>query len=273
MLRRSRTASSSSGNHADKKHLRVAVDKQKSESGKRTTNSSDAEDYDDDDDEVLTRKSTRKSSVASVALSPSSKKRRSELDKLLEAGSSSFHFETARETATRLNGNELGPIHVDVDNNSFDVKQTPTETKEAVVESDVEEVVEPSAKKKKKIKIKKMVGRKNPERLLQQADSSGGVVSVPKKRGNPEWVNKKQKGTPPGRKGRPPKSGRKRLVHVVESSESRNQDEARREMLEKYLPPNLFEDLEIKLEDVDGSEANVEAMEFSFERTPYRESW
>ena len=40
------------------------------------------------------------------------KKRRSELDKLLEAGSSSFHFETARQTANRL-GQELGPIHVD----------------------------------------------------------------------------------------------------------------------------------------------------------------
>ena len=257
--------------------MRVAVDKIKSDNGKRTANSSDAEDYDDEDDEVLMRKSTRKSSVASVALSPSSRKRRSELDKLLEAGSSSFHFETARETATRLNGNELGPIHVDVEDNSYDLNQKTTETaaKEVVAaESDVEEVVEPSAKKKKKIKVKKLIGRKNPDRLLQQADSSAVVATVPKKRGNPEWANKKQKGTPPGRKGRPPKSGRKRAVHVVaESSESRDQDEARRELLEKYLPPNLFEDLDVKLEDVDGSEANVEAMEFSFERTPFRESW
>jgi hypothetical protein len=122
MLRRARTASSSSGTHLGsdgKKHLRVAVEKIKVESGKRptTVTSSDEEDNDDEDEdnEVVPRKSNRKSSLASLALSPSSRKRRSELDKLLEAGSSSFHFETARETATRLNGNELGPIHVDVD--------------------------------------------------------------------------------------------------------------------------------------------------------------
>ena len=79
-----------------------------------------SDESDDEDDEVPTtpRKSRRKSSAASTALSPHSRKRRSELDKLLEAGSSSFHFETARETATRLNGNELGPIHIDVDESS-----------------------------------------------------------------------------------------------------------------------------------------------------------
>jgi len=119
MLRRARTASSSSGAHLGsdgKKHLRVAVEKIKVESGKRqTTATSSDDDNDDEDDEMVPRKTTRKSSLASLALSPSSRKRRSELDKLLEAGSSSFHFETARETATRLNGNELGPIHVDVD--------------------------------------------------------------------------------------------------------------------------------------------------------------
>ena len=47
-------------------------------------------------------------------VSPASKKRRSELDKLLDAGLSSFHCETAKQAAERL-----GPLQVDVsDNNS-----------------------------------------------------------------------------------------------------------------------------------------------------------
>ena len=47
-------------------------------------------------------------------VSPASKKRRSELDKLLDAGLSSFHCETAKQAAARL-----GPLQVDVsDNNS-----------------------------------------------------------------------------------------------------------------------------------------------------------
>ena len=116
MLRRARTASSSSAaNPETKKHLRVTVEKIKMEKKSLVAAYSD-----ESDDEVPTtpRKSLRKSSVASTALSPSSRKRRSELDKLLEAGSSSFHFETARETATRINGNELGPIHIEVDDSS-----------------------------------------------------------------------------------------------------------------------------------------------------------
>ena len=123
MLRRARTASSSSAaNHENKKHLRVSVEKIKMDKKSLVAMYSDdneSETENDDDDVPTTpRKSTRKSSLANTALSPSSRKRRSELDKLLEAGSSSFHFETARETATRLNGNELGPIHVDVDDSN-----------------------------------------------------------------------------------------------------------------------------------------------------------
>ena len=119
MLRRARTASSSSAaNPETKKHLRVALEKIKLD--KKSLVAAYSDESDDEDDEVPTtpRKSRRKSSAASTALSPHSRKRRSELDKLLEAGSSSFHFETARETATRLNGNELGPIHIDVDESS-----------------------------------------------------------------------------------------------------------------------------------------------------------
>ena len=73
--------------------------------------------------------------------SPRRRGKRSELDKLLEAGSSSFHFETAKEAKRRSGGNDddsseeseehseeeeengrksLGPIHVDVSEGSSD---------------------------------------------------------------------------------------------------------------------------------------------------------
>lgn len=154
-------------------------------------------------------------------------------------------------------------------------------------ESDVDDevVLEPSAKKKKKNvvagKKSKAVVSRVQDRLLQQADSASlsTTASVPKKRGNPEWLhNKKAKG-PLGRKsmGRPPKSVGRRKGFASGKHEAAetvpDPDEERRLLLEKYLPSNLFEELEQRLEEVDGSEADVEAMEFSFERTPFRESW
>ena len=47
------------------------------------------------------RKKNKRNKPQPSAVSPSSKKRRSELDKLLEAGLSSFHCETAKEAADR----------------------------------------------------------------------------------------------------------------------------------------------------------------------------
>ena len=183
--------------------------------------------------------------------------------------------------------------NVNIDIYSSDgIKPKPEEEEDPIAasESDVDDevVLEPSAKKKKKNvvaagKKSKAVVSRVQDRLLQQADSvsSSTTASVPKKRGNPEWLhNKKTKG-PPGRKssmGRPgPKSvGRRKgfAAGKVEAAETvPDVNEERRMLLEKYLPADLFEDIEQRLEEVDGSEADVEAMEFSFERTPFRESW
>lgn len=102
--RRIRANSSSSTNHdiiATKK-LRVEVTKLEDEMGSDNSLSGD-------DDEISQRKKLRSSAV-----SPSSKKRRSELDKLLDAGLSSFHCESAKQAAARL-----GPLKVEVsDSNS-----------------------------------------------------------------------------------------------------------------------------------------------------------
>jgi hypothetical protein len=241
----------------------------------------ESDDIDADDDTTQRKSSSRKLSSGSLsALSPTGRKRRSELDKLLEAGSSSFHFETAKEATTRINGVDLGPIHVDVED------KTKAEPKPEVVSDlgeEEEEEFEPPAKRKKKLPPaeKPVPARKVPDRLLQQADTaattatstSRAAASPPKKRGNPVWMKKKQKMA--ARKGRPPKVGRKRKVGPAASSANAldPQDEARLALLEQLLPPNLFDDLESKLEEVDGLEADVEAMEFSFERTPFRESW
>ena len=293
-LRRARTASSSSGIHL---HANNNDTKRRP---KRASEEDHDHDVDDntEDDEPSTRKSTRKASVASVvALSPSSRKRRSELDKLLEAGSSSFHFETAREATTRINGENLGPIHVDVDSGSGNkTKNEPAD--EEASESEVEEVFEPAAKKLKRNSLTEKAAEKpgrKPDRLLQQAHSSASSSSSssgsstssaaveekpppspPKKRGVVESLKKKLKpaaATAPARKGRPPKFGRKRGSRNDEASRVRDEEEERLAVLEKYLPSDLFEEIEVQLADLDGSEVDVEAMQFSFERTPFRESW
>ena len=239
------------------------------------------------------------------ALSPTSRKRRSELDKLLEAGSSSFHFETAREATNRINGETLGPIHVDVDS-SFKVKNGSDDMES---DSDIDsEVFKPSAAKKKK-KTEQTEATQPPrkpslqasERLLQQAQqqssssspstsSSSSTTTITtalpppattsteksspssKKRGNPSWVKKKLKTskTRPVKKGRPSKTGHKvRKAKTAAEEEALDKEAARREMLEKYLPSSMFEELELNLSEVDGVEADVEAMQFSFERTPF----
>jgi len=47
----------------------------------------------------------------------------------------------------------------------------------------------------------------------------------------------------------------------------------RANVLKKCLPSDLFDELERQLAEVDGSEVNPEAMLFSFEQPPMKESW
>ena len=61
---------------------------------------------------ATTARPTRSNTKQTQHQSPSPKRRRTELDKLLDAGCSSFHFETAKEF--HKNNAALGPIHIDV---------------------------------------------------------------------------------------------------------------------------------------------------------------
>ena len=68
---------------------------------------------------ATTSRPTRRNAKQTQQQSPSPKRRRTELDKLLDAGCSSFHFETAKEfqknnTPPKNNAATLGPIHIDV---------------------------------------------------------------------------------------------------------------------------------------------------------------
>merc|ERR1712083_1263668 len=120
-------ANSSSSNHGygeffTTKKLRVEVTKLE----ELTDHSVDAFSSADEtcpNSESRTRKKLRttRSKVAESAVSPPERKRsyRSELDKLLEAGLSSFHCETARQAADRL-----GPLKVDVSDNSSESGST-----------------------------------------------------------------------------------------------------------------------------------------------------
>jgi len=98
-----------------------------------------------------TRSRTRGGEPASSP-SPSKRSRRSELDKLLEAVDTSFHYETAAAAAKRIGGSaELGPLEIDVsDSNMESGDEEDEETnfkKRKHSESEAE-----SADKRKKIK-------------------------------------------------------------------------------------------------------------------------
>ena len=117
--RRIRANSSSSNHHNEgfSKKLRVEVTKLENLkasdlSTKETSDLSSSDELNEADQRPQRKKLRSRQSADNV--SPASKKRRGELDKLLEAGLSSFHCETAKQAAARL-----GPLQVDVsDNNS-----------------------------------------------------------------------------------------------------------------------------------------------------------
>jgi len=95
----------------------------------------------DDESEGSYTKSTRSRSHQDSISSPSPGKRarRSELDKLLEAVDTSFHFETAAAAAKRLGGpSDLGPLEIDVSDSNLD-------------ESGQEEDLEEENQKKRKL--------------------------------------------------------------------------------------------------------------------------
>ena len=215
-------------------------------------------------------KRTRKDSEPSE--SDSTRKRRTELDKLLDAGSSSFHFETAKQTAERL-----GPIHIDV-NEKRDNRRSSDEEESM---SDAEKRRPPGwltipSKKKKNPKD----SRSNPRKQHLLKKVSPGVSSTAKSAAQakitqffPKASNKKiisPKSIPP-----PPKRNRgKFLFKKVETEETEDESDNDKDHCKvSYVAPHILKTMEVQLAVVNGTEVPVEALRFSFENTPAREGW
>ena len=267
--RRIRANSSSSNHHNEcftTKKLRVEVTKlDLSKTEHFTSDLSSSDEQLTEAAEEQQRSQRNKLRTRQNNVSPSSKKRRSELDKLLEAGLSSFHCETAKQAADRLgmisskisiitiSGQAflakmavvtkkkilyrifqrlyylicfLGPLQVDVSDNNSGSEASSHEDK-------------PTNNKSKN------------SRLLQECSSSGADV------------NQNSKGQATGKKrGRKPKNKSKTATDDLSDAFSPNST------CESPIAPEFDE-----LNDVDGTELNHQDMEFSFERTPHREGW
>ena len=214
----------------------------------------------------------RKRNESESAEIDSTRKRRTELDKLLDAGSSSFHFETAKQTAERL-----GPIHIDVDNE----KETPEnsdEEEESLSEAEKRRppgwLTIPSKKKKNP---KDSRGGSKKQRLLKKV-SPGNSAS--KNAGQAKITNffprtisgrkvLSPKSIPP-----PPKRNRGKFVFKkleVEGTEDESDSNETSQI--SYVSPSLLQEMEDRLSLVNGSEVPVDSLRFSFENTPAREGW
>ena len=116
----------------------------------------------------------RKRNESESGETDSTRKRRNELDKLIDAGTSSFHFETAKQTAERL-----GPIHIDVD----DEKESPENSDEdEESQSDAEKRRPPGwltipSKKKKNPKDSRVSPKK--QRLLKKVSPRNSATKSP----------------------------------------------------------------------------------------------
>ncbi len=204
-------ANSSSSNHdlfsTTTKKLRVEVTKLEVNTDLSSEQDSDSDTQDRSQPRVKKQRSLRSNCNL---MSPNTKKRRSELQKLLEAGLSSFHCETAKQAADRL-----GPLKVDVsedaDNNSESGSSSVTNNKGLLQEADVNQ-----NPKKRKAKIKN------------------------------------------SRNSRNSKASKKKNANNEDSEDDDDEDN---------------EHLDHALKDIDGKEVEVDGLEYSFERTPMRESW
>ena len=240
--RRIRANSSSSNHHSEcinaTKKLRVEVTKVddmiKTENSELEASSSD--EITGENAERSQRKKLRSRRSAdtnssektptSNSLSPVSKKRRSELDKLLEAGLSSFHCESAKQAADRL-----GPLKVDVSDGS-----------EAGSYEASENIKSPGK-----------------SRLLQEADVNQNSKS-PGRRAS----RSPKKGGRGGGRGRGRRVGNKANDSEADLSVS---------PVSSAFSPCVPNDIADALKRVDSHEVEISSMDFSFERTPFRESW
>lgn len=167
--RRIRANSSSSNHHnevggySSSKKLVVEVTKlenlKASDLSTKETSDLSSSDERNEEDQLRPQRKKLRSRSNFDNVSPASKKRRSELDKLLDAGLSSFHCETAKQAAERL-----GPLQVDVsDNNSgseascYDDKLPKSKNSRLLQEADVNQ----NSKGKKGRKPKKSRNKNN----------------------------------------------------------------------------------------------------------------
>lgn len=201
-----------------------------------------------------------------------SRKRRTELDKLLDAGSSSFHFETAKATAERL-----GPIHIDVDDekqNSRKYSDEEESLSEAERRRPVGWLTIPS-KKKKNPKDNRCSPKK--QRLLKKVSPGNAAAKSPSQSKITEFFTKtteknvlSPKSIPP-----PPKRNRGKFrfkkQEIEESEDESDSNETSSQV--SYVASNILEAIEKELALVDGCEVPVDSLRFSFENTPAREGW
>jgi len=128
---------------------------------------------------------SEKLSKSSSYLSPSKRARRSELDKLLEAVDTSFHFETAAAAAKRLgvdNQSDLGPLEIDVSDSNVGSDEDSSRPQEPVKNS---KKVIPSRKRKhseiegdKESLTKRRINRGNLLKTLSPATSSKSKIDL-----------------------------------------------------------------------------------------------
>jgi len=72
--------------------------------------------------------------------------------------------------------------------------------------------------------------------------------------------------------GRPPKLGKRRQMEQKALARQRAEEDVK-SIFEKYLPNNVFDDLENELSECVDTKTCVDTFQFSFERVPVRESW
>lgn len=205
--------------------------------------------------------------------SPSPKRRRTELDKLLEAGSSSFHFETARQASCRENG--LGPIHVDVTEHHSNSSTDETQNKPSKASTTLKISV-----KKTKTKVVEVHTDTDEENELDVENQEDSIKEEEEE--EEEQGRTKSKG---GKK----KRGHRRLLltkedlldgplHIAPKEEKKKKSGllrrfSREPNVNDYLPRDLFESLDERLGQITSESVDVNGMSFSFEHTPFNEGW
>ena len=285
------------------KKLRVDLERLKVGKGGKAPSEDEGEDGDEEEEseeeeEVTTRssrKSTRQSRSNSTKEaksrgqdSPSPRrKKRTELHKLLDAGSSSFHFETAaqekaRESSEKGMTNGLGPIHVDVSdghsNSSEDAKETLKRKRRDVAEEESEKDEE--EEEETEVEEDEEESEEEDDEPPVKRGRRGGRI------GRPPSAKKKGARTKDGRRKKrrllvtkedlmdgPAFIGSKEDATKKRSDLLSRRRGSKEPNLADYLPLERFEALDERLKSVSPTEVKVDEMNFSFERTPFNEGW